>query len=314
MRATLQVVSSPSRPRRIELRDGQAVRIGRSEWSDFPFPQDLALAEVHFAVACLPGGCFVRHLAEGLQTFVNGAPVQDARLRTGDRIAAGRTTFLVAVEGEEIVSRGETRSDASSSGESAAPATFLAADWIALAELLGLDPAAAETAQDGMTADDWIAALTDAKLFLPAARVRAHLLDRRAAVWWACHCLETEGTIERIPAGQRAAYETARAWVISPTETLRRQAESAAISLRNRGIGANLANAVFWSGSTLGPIESDPIPPDPTLTGTAITNALLLAAIEQSPKLAAERWPRFLNWGQSVADGKLPWPTTPATS
>ncbi|MFO0905395.1 MAG: FHA domain-containing protein [Pirellulales bacterium] len=317
MRATLQVISSPARPRRVELRDGQAARVGRSEWADVPFPQDAALAEIHFVVACLPQGCYLRHLADGLQTFVNQQAVQEVRLRTGDQIAAGRTRFAVAIEGEAIVARSSSAGDGVG-GElvdqgPAPPPTFTAAEWQALAALLALDPPAGELAQDGMSADAWIAALAAAKQFFAAARVRAHLLPRREAVWWGVSCVENEGVAARLPDAQRAGFEAARDWVSNPSEPQRRKCEAAALAVRNRGIGAHLANAVFWSGPTLGPIEAEPVPPDPLLTGIAVANALLLASIDQSPKLAPERWPKFLEWGQSAAAGKLPWPASPAT-
>ncbi len=132
MRATLQVTSSPARARRVELRDGQAARFGRSAWADYSFPEDSRLAEIHFAVACFSGGCLLRHLASGQQTFVNRQSVTDVRLRSGDQIVAGQTTWSVTIEGEAIVAPaepGESRAAPESAPEEKPPET----DWPALA-------------------------------------------------------------------------------------------------------------------------------------------------------------------------------------
>lgn len=308
MRATLQVIASPSRPRRIELRDGQAARFGRSEWADYGFREDTSLADVHFAVACLPAGCFLRHLALGQTTLVNDeAVVQDVRLRSGDRITAGRTTLTITVEGEAIVAPGSEHPSAAEE-KPAGPERKSAADWQALAEYLELDPEAGALIKDPQSLDEWIGALVAEQRFVPAARLRANSLSGRAAVWWGCLCVELDGIGERLPPVQRAARDAARAWVATPSEPLRRQAETAADHARYRGTGGLLAAAAFWSGPSLAPAHLAPIPPDPRLPGQAITGTLVLASLDQSPKLAIRRWPRFLDLGQAVAAGEHPWP------
>ncbi|MFO0867311.1 MAG: FHA domain-containing protein [Pirellulales bacterium] len=311
MRATLQVISSPARARRVELRDGQAARFGRSAWADYSFPEDSRLADIHFAVACFSGGCLLRHLASGQQTFVNRQPVTDVRLRSGDQIVAGQSTWSVTIEGEAIVAPAdpaESGAATAAAPEEKPPET----DWPALAEYLELDAAVLELLPESRQLEDWLDALAQAGEFRAAARLRAHHLDRRAAVWWGCLCAEFEGIRDRLPPGQQAAWAAARAWVITPTEPARWSAAAAAQKVRHRGVGGQLAMAAFWAGPSLVEERLPPVPPDPRLTGTAITGALDLAAIDQSPKLALQRWPVFLEQGRAVAVGKLPWPSPDA--
>lgn len=311
MRASLQVIASPARPRRIELRDGQAARIGRSDWADYAFREDTGLADIHFVVACLHTGCFLRHLALGGATFVNEAEVREVRLRSGDRITAGRTTFSVALEGEAIVApAGDGSADTDAVEVDSAEKN--ADHWQALAELLELDPAACEAIRDPQTLDDWLDALSASQQFLAAARLRAHHLEPRAAVWWGLLAIRLHGVEDRLPATQKEALRACISWVADPSEPARYAAGDWAERLKFRGIGAKLAAATFWAGASLTPPHMAPVPPDPLLVGGTITTTLLLAAVDQSPKLATQRWPTYLELGKAVAAGEHPWPSVPA--
>lgn len=313
MRASLQVIASPARPRRIELREGQAVRIGRSDWADYAFREDPGLADIHFVVACLHTGCFLRHLAPGSATSVNDAEVQETRLRSGDRVRAGRTTFAVTIEGEAIVSPSAEAGGVSENTE-VELAEKPADHWQALAEQLELDPAASELIGDPQTLDNWLEALAEKEQFLAAARLRAHHLDPRAAVWWGLLSVRLHGVEERLSALQKEALQASLAWVAAPAEPARYAAGGWAERLKYRGIGAKLAAATFWAGPSLAPPQMLPVPPDPLLVGVTITTTLLLAAIDQSPKLALQRWPTYLELGKAVAAGEHPWPSPPAAS
>lgn len=99
MQATLQIVSGPHEGRKLVVRSGYSVQVGRTEWADFVLPEDGQLSGVHFAVECSPRECRIRDLQSANGTRVNGKRVSEASLGDGDRIEAGQTHFLVHVEG-----------------------------------------------------------------------------------------------------------------------------------------------------------------------------------------------------------------------
>lgn len=99
MQATLQIVAGPHSGRKLVVRSGYSVQVGRTEWADFVLPEDGQLSGVHFAVECSPRECRIRDLHSSNGTRVNGKRVSEASLGDGDQIEAGQTRFLVHVEG-----------------------------------------------------------------------------------------------------------------------------------------------------------------------------------------------------------------------
>lgn len=72
--------------------------VGRSRFVHCPMPEDSALSRDHFLIEISPPRCELRDLGSTNGTFVNDRQVERARLRSGDRIAAGQSVFLVRVE------------------------------------------------------------------------------------------------------------------------------------------------------------------------------------------------------------------------
>ena len=58
------------------------------------------MSRVHFKVVTDSVGCYVEDLESSNGTFLNGEKVISERLKHGDRIRAGRTTFMVQIEGD----------------------------------------------------------------------------------------------------------------------------------------------------------------------------------------------------------------------
>lgn len=83
------------------LKGQQALTVGRTEWADFTFRTDQQMADVHFAIQATPAGCHIRNMQPSAGTIVNGQPVAEGRLHSGDEIQAGNTLFRVTVNGEE---------------------------------------------------------------------------------------------------------------------------------------------------------------------------------------------------------------------
>jgi hypothetical protein len=160
---------------------------------------------------------------------------------------------------------------------------------------------------EGMTARAYIDALVVKGMHADALKAMAHALPKRSAVWWACLCAaEAPGATTEDAAA--AALETARAWVIDPTDA-RRRASLPAAEAAGMGTPAGCAAAaVYFSGGSLAPPDHPVVDPPDDLTGLMVANALVLAAVIKEPEKAAEKRSAFLRTGLEVAEGRRPWP------
>jgi pSer/pThr/pTyr-binding forkhead associated (FHA) protein len=98
MRVTLEIVSGPHSGRKLAVRSGYVVQVGRTEWADFVLPEDGQLSGVHFSVECSAGECRIRDLNSSNGTRVNGKRVSETAVGEGDQIEAGQTRFVVHLE------------------------------------------------------------------------------------------------------------------------------------------------------------------------------------------------------------------------
>jgi hypothetical protein len=94
----LEAVAGPIAGRRIDVKAGSILRIGRTAKSDYPISEDAYLSGQHFAVECDGIQARVRDLGSSNGTYVNGSRIQEVVLKEGDSVAAGGTTFTVHVE------------------------------------------------------------------------------------------------------------------------------------------------------------------------------------------------------------------------
>jgi len=94
----LEAVSGPVLGRRIEVRGGSIVRVGRTGKSDHPIAEDGYLSGMHFAVECDGAQCRIRDLGSSNGTFVNGSRVTDQVVHEGDSVVAGGSTFVIHVD------------------------------------------------------------------------------------------------------------------------------------------------------------------------------------------------------------------------
>lgn len=91
----LEAVSGPVLGRRIEVRGGSIVRIGRTGKSDYAISEDGYLSGLHFAVECDGAQCRIRDLGSSNGTFVNGSRITEQVVQEGDSLVAGGSTFLI---------------------------------------------------------------------------------------------------------------------------------------------------------------------------------------------------------------------------
>lgn len=102
MKLTLEISSDTSAARKIQLKLGQPLRIGRSSKADQAFPEDKQMSSLHFGILYDEKGCRLRDLNSTNGTLLNGKRVKQAILQNGDQIVAGRTKFIVRIESEKV--------------------------------------------------------------------------------------------------------------------------------------------------------------------------------------------------------------------
>jgi hypothetical protein len=99
MLVILEAVSGPIAGRRIEIRSGTILRIGRTAKSDYALGEDSYLSGQHFAIENDGAEARARDLGSSNGTFVNGERVNsEAVLREGDSLTAGGSTFTVHLD------------------------------------------------------------------------------------------------------------------------------------------------------------------------------------------------------------------------
>lgn len=98
MVAILEAISGPITGRRLEVRGGSIVRIGRTGKCDYAIAEDGYLSGLHFSVECDGSECRIRDMGSSNGTFVNGSRITDHVIREGDSVVAGGSTFRVHVD------------------------------------------------------------------------------------------------------------------------------------------------------------------------------------------------------------------------
>lgn len=99
MLVILEAVSGPITGRRIEVRAGTILRIGRTAKSDYALGEDSYLSGQHFAIENDGAESRARDLGSSNGTFVNGERVtSETVLREGDSLTAGGSTFTIHID------------------------------------------------------------------------------------------------------------------------------------------------------------------------------------------------------------------------
>jgi hypothetical protein len=177
--------------------------------------------------------------------------------------------------------------------------TRLAAD---LAKPLPLSEAAKALLQPAHTPRQFFQVLaTNPALAEDAIRFLAAALPKREAVLWGLACVRH--TLPKPSPEAAKALTVAERWAKEPSEANRRACESAATAAGHGTPPGCLADAAFWSGGSLSAPHLPPVPPRDDLTATAVTTAILLAAVTDLPNAAALRT-RFVAMGAEIAGRK----------
>jgi hypothetical protein len=136
---------------------------------------------------------------------------------------------------------------------------------------------------------------------LEAAKLAAHALPKREAVWWACMCARHTAPPENQPLAELCA--AAETWVRKQSDETRRAAFEMAHMLGLDTPEAWAAVGAFWAGDSMAPLGQPKVPPAAHLTGTAIAGSANLAAVRGDPLRRDARLARFLESAREIAAG-----------
>lgn len=165
-----------------------------------------------------------------------------------------------------------------------------------------LSAEAAACLQADSTPPAFLQAILEQQLVLDAVRFMARGLPKREAVWWACisvrSCLNEQSSPALI-----SALTAAEAWVYKPAETNRRQANNAAHSAGLEHAVSWAAIAAFWSDGSIAPENLPAVPAAENLCSKAVAGAVMLAAVQQEPEKAAQKYEFFIQQAIDIANG-----------
>ena len=165
-----------------------------------------------------------------------------------------------------------------------------------------LGPAALEKLAPDISPAGYLDLLMQEVLFSDAVKFLARALPKRESTWWACLC--SRGALDEAASESLSkALEAAERWVYEPTEEHRRQAYAAAQATGFDHPVSWAAMAAFWSGGSMAPPDVPAVPPGDDLTAKAVAGALMLAAVQTQPELAADKYCLFLRRGIDIAGG-----------
>ena len=109
MRIVLEIVLGPFAGKKLELWEGQSIRVGRTTRADYVILHDDSISSLHFSVSVHTETCVLRDLGSTNGTFLNQSRVQEATLKDGDMILAGETCFSVSVPAATDLAAGKLR-------------------------------------------------------------------------------------------------------------------------------------------------------------------------------------------------------------
>jgi hypothetical protein len=156
------------------------------------------------------------------------------------------------------------------------------------------------------TPPQFLAALLDYGHERDALRFLAYSLPRRHAVYWAWLCVKAMLPKEA-PEPALQALEAAHKWVIDPSETNRRGAETAYLAAGLEQPAAVVAVAAFWAEGSLSPAGNPVVPPPAHLCAHGASSAVMLAAAKGDPMKIKDAYAQAIAQGVGVAAGKLGW-------
>lgn len=298
MQVVLKILNGPSANSMSVLRQGQALKVGRTSWADLTINDD-ALAEIHFQLEVAGTACTLRKIAADETLALNGEETEESQVYDGDEILAGNTRFHLTVEG------GDQREAAGDDVAAAKGSGFPHVEILTAALVVPnceLDEESLELMQEDDNPREYIERLNENGKPGDAITVLTHALPKREAVWWGCRMVKPGDE-----SFDQTAYTAVKNWVLDPSEENRKAAEAAA---NNSGVlspAVCLATAVYLSGGSLVDPEIAEVPPAEHITATMVAATLKSVAMLADPQFPTKSLKQSLEVGIQIADGENRW-------
>lgn len=270
---------------RLILRVGQEARVGSSEWVEMSLPDDAALSPEHFVVRC--GTDAVIEVLEGQNALIVAGDSCDRLTlsETGQcetEFVAGQTVFSVRWSPDVTTATPKTNpQQLATSDETIDDHATIAS----LAKVMSMSDASTALIQSPDQTMDYLQRLIDASLNDDAIRFLAGALPVRTAIGWA---IDASGFANR---ASSTLDQSILAWQTSGDETDRRKVRDQLAVSSPDNVTRWIAQAIIFSGGSLGPDDQPPIPPPSHLSGVAImTSHRWSVAAEPDRDTAMQQW------------------------
>jgi serine/threonine-protein kinase len=98
MRVVLTILTGPEKGRTFEYAGHDTFLVGRSKRAHFRLPPDKYASRIHFLIEANPPRCRLLDMGSNNRTYVNKVAVEQAELKDGDLVKAGRTWMRVTID------------------------------------------------------------------------------------------------------------------------------------------------------------------------------------------------------------------------
>lgn len=273
---------------RLILRVGQEARVGSSEWVEMSLPNDAALSPEHFVVRC--GTNALIEVLDGQNALIVGGDSCDRLTlsETGQcetEFVAGQTAFSVRWSPDVTTVTPEAKSKQQATSDEILDDHATIAR---LAKMMSMSEASIALIQSPDQTMDFLQRLIDSSLNDDAIRFLAGALPIRTAIGWA---IDASGFVDR---ASSTLGQSILAWQTSGDETDRRKTRDELPVHSPDNVTRWIAQAIIFSGGSLGPDDQPPIPPPAHLSGVAI-----MTAHRWSVSAEADRDSAMQQWLQS---------------
>lgn len=252
------------------LRVGQEARVGRSETVEMCLPSDALLAEEHFAVGC-EALAWVESLRSENCLLVDGVPKKRIELtsvqeETIDFVAGGTSFTLHRIPDSTLTAAKQIAPlQASDTEETPRDESSQISEIV---QCMCLSPNAAACCVSPDQSHSFVGRLIEAKLYQDAIRFLGCALPPRIAVGWAiesgCPDLNCD----------KPLAEAIQRWIESGKETNRQAVQHALVHVDAAKPHQWLAQAVLYSGGSLGSADQPVVTPPPHLSAIALVTAI----------------------------------------
>lgn len=155
------------------------------------------------------------------------------------------------------------------------------------------------------TPEHYFGLLRDAGALDDALRLLAFALPRRSCIAWGHDCVSRTAGAGKLKPADTAAHSAVGAWLNDPSDERRWVAHDTARTAEFRTPEALLGFAVYVSGGSLSPPQSNiQVPAPADMSARLVSGAVLLASVRTEPTAIGRVKEDFLSRGLPFATGE----------